>query len=226
MKTTDPMTKLIAGRMKDALTALVVCAALLASACATRRTDHGDANASPTPSAAATIPPAATPTPVAAADAPYDLQFLDTMTAHHQQAVEMAEMAVDRAARPELKEMARRMMAAQRAEIAQMQGWREQWYAGSPQAVNHEMMRAGGGQQMDLGSMRAAAGEEFDRMFLSMMIPHHEGAVAMSRDAAEKAEHAEVKRFAQKLVADQQREIRQMRQWQAASGRGQATPSR
>jgi uncharacterized protein (DUF305 family) len=220
MKTIHPVTKL-----SRALAALIACAALLAGACATRQADHGDGHASPAPSAAATIPPAATPAPVAAADAPYEMQFLDTMTAHHKQAVEMAEMAVDKAARPELKEMARRMMAAQREEIGRMQGWREQWYGGRPQAVNHEMMEMGG-QQTDMGRMRSAAGEEFDRMFLSMMIPHHEGAVAMARDALSKAEHAEVKRFAQQLVADQQREVRQMQQWQAAWGQGRPTPSR
>jgi uncharacterized protein (DUF305 family) len=212
--------------MKSALAALVASAALLAAACATRQGGHGDGHAAPSPSAAATIPPASAPAPVSSADAPYDLQFLDTMTAHHRQAVEMAEAAVDKAARPELKETARRMMTAQREEVERMQGWREQWYAGSAQAVNREMMQTGGAQHTDLSQMRAAAGEEFDLMFLSMMIPHHEGAVAMSRDALNRAEHAEVKRFAQKLIADQQREIQQMRQWQAAWGGSRATPPR
>ncbi len=49
--------------------------------------------------------------------------------------------------------------------------------------------------------------------FITMMIPHHQGAVAMAKDALNKAQHPEMKAFAQKIIEDQDKEIRQMTEW-------------
>ena len=53
-------------------------------------------------------------------------------------------------------------------------------------------------------------------MFIDMMIPHHQGAVAMANDALSKAEHAEVKALARKILDAQQKEIGMMTTWKAA----------
>ncbi|MCP9496419.1 MAG: DUF305 domain-containing protein [Pyrinomonadaceae bacterium MAG19_C2-C3] len=154
-----------------------------------------------------------------AASAPYDLQFLDTMIPHHQGAVDMARPAVEKAAHPELREFARRIIADQEREIAEMRRIREQHYAGKPEAINMEMpgmmdsMRG-----MDMQKLNAAIGNDFDLMFLEQMTPHHEGAVVMSRDGLGKLEHAEIKTLATQIISSQQKEVAQMNEWKKAWG--------
>jgi uncharacterized protein (DUF305 family) len=66
-----------------------------------------------------------------AASAPYDLQFIDTMIAHHQGAVEMAKPAVGKANHAELKTLAQNIVADQEKEIANMKKWRDEWFSGN-----------------------------------------------------------------------------------------------
>ncbi|HJU47965.1 MAG TPA: DUF305 domain-containing protein [Gaiellaceae bacterium] len=161
-----------------------------------------------------------------AASAPYDLQFLDTMSAHHQGAVEMAMVAETKSGREELKTLAAKMVTDQQKEIAQLKEWRNQWYAGKPEAVNMEMTGMMNSMMgMDMKKMGAATGNDFDLMFIDMMIPHHQGAVEMAREALTKAEHPEIKRFAQAVIKAQQSEISQMNKWKAAWGGSKATAS-
>lgn len=151
-----------------------------------------------------------------AANAPYDLQFIDTMIAHHQGAVDMAQMAESKAQHAELKTLAASIIADQQREIAQMKQWREQWYAGKSSAMNMEMpgmMDSMKGMNMD--HMKSASGNAFDLMFIDMMIPHHEGAVVMARDALQKAEHADIKKLAQTIIAAQESEIKTMQLWKS-----------
>ena len=153
-----------------------------------------------------------------AANAPFDLQFIDTMTAHHQGAIDMAKTAESKAEKTELKSFARKIVEDQQREIAQMKEWREKWYSGRPQAMNMEMpgmMDSMKGMNMD--GMKAT-GADFDRMFLDMMIAHHQGAVAMAKEALNKSEHSEVKNLAQQIIDAQQKEIEMMKKWKAAWG--------
>lgn len=154
-----------------------------------------------------------------AASAPYDLQFLDTMIPHHQGAVDMARPAVEKAAHPELREFARRIIADQEREIAEMRRIREQHFAGKPQAMNMEMPGMMDSMKgMDMKALNAATGSEFDLMFIEQMIPHHDGAVLMSRDGLGKLQLAEVKTFADQIIASQQKEVAQMNEWKKAWG--------
>ncbi len=149
-----------------------------------------------------------------AASQPYDLQFLDTMIAHHQGAVDMARPAETKAQHVELKEMARNIIRDQEREIAQMKQWREGWYAGKPEAMNMDMPGMMDSMKgMDMNKLNAASGNEFDLMFLDMMTPHHQGALVMAREALTKAEHPEIKRLAQQIITSQEAEIAQMKGW-------------
>lgn len=155
-----------------------------------------------------------------AASAPYDLQFIDTMTEHHQSAIDMAKMAEMNAQHAEVKSLSRGIVAAQQKEISQMKGWRDQWYAGKPPAMNMEMpgmMDAMKG--MDMGKMKSMSGNAFDLMFIENMSAHHAGAITMAKEALTKAEHSEIKKLAQQIIAAQQREIDQMSAWKAAWSR-------
>jgi uncharacterized protein (DUF305 family) len=83
--------------------------------------------------------------------APFDQQFLDSMVPHHQMAVGMARLALQKAQHPQLKRMARQIIADQQLEIAQMRAWRRAWYpsaAPSMPGMDHSM----GG--MDHGAMK------------------------------------------------------------------------
>ena len=122
-----------------------------------------------------------------AASAPYDLQFIDTMTAHHQAAIDMAKMVDGKTQNAELKKFAGQIIADQGKEIAQMKEWRDKWYAGKPAAKNMEMSGMMDSMKMMMGDgmkkMEMASGKDFDLMFLEMMTPHHAGAITMAKEA-------------------------------------------
>ena len=154
-----------------------------------------------------------------AASQPYDLQFIDTMTHHHQGAVDMAKMALTRSSNDELKKFAQKIIDDQNKEIAQMKDWREKWYAGKPAAMNMEMPGMSDSMKMMMGDemkkMEVASGKDFDVHFLDMMTPHHAGAVVMAKEALQKAEHPEIKTLSNQIIKAQEAEIKQMADWKA-----------
>jgi uncharacterized protein (DUF305 family) len=155
------------------------------------------------------------------ADEDYDLRFIDGMAIHHQGAVVMAEEALTKAQHPELKKLAQDIIAAQKLEISQMQTWRKAWYPqadSTPMAYHAQMghmmamtdeQKQGMMMSMDLGNADA----EFDLRFINGMLPHHEGALVMAKDALSKSQHPEIKKLAQAILTSQQQEIEQMEQW-------------
>lgn len=156
----------------------------------------------------------------AAATAPYDLQFLDTMSKHHQGAVEMAAMARGKIEHPGLQKLVERIPGDQQKESDQMKAWRDQWYPGAALAENMEMPGMAASMNMDMGMMKTmGAGHDYDVMFIDMMVPHHEGALVMSREALTRAEHPEVKTLAQQIIDAQTREIEQMKKWKASGSK-------
>ena len=153
-----------------------------------------------------------------AASQPYDLQFIDSMIHHHEGAVMMSKMALEKTENAELRPFLQKIIDDQDKEIARLKEWRNDWYAGKPSALNMEMpgMKMGS-EKMNTVShekeMQAMAGKDFDLHFIDMMIPHHEGAIVMAKDALQKAEHAEIKTLSSEVVREQEAEIKQMREW-------------
>ena len=155
-----------------------------------------------------------------AASAPYDLQFLDTMIAHHQGAVDMAQPAEKKAERAEIKTLAKTIIAEQEKEIAQMKKWRAEWYKDQPSAVNMEMAgMMDSMKDMDMKKLESASGQTYDLEFIKQMIPHHEGAVVMAEEALQKSQKLEIKALANAIIKAQQAEIKQMKDWQTAWSR-------
>jgi uncharacterized protein (DUF305 family) len=154
-----------------------------------------------------------------AASQPYDLQFIDTMTHHHQGAIDMAKMALTKSQNEEVKKFAQKIIDDQNKEIAQMKDWREKWFAGKPAAMNMEMPGMNGSMKMmsgdEMKKMEAASGKDFDIHFLDMMTPHHAGAVTMAKEALTKAEHPEIKTLANQIIRAQEAEIKMMGDWKA-----------
>jgi uncharacterized protein (DUF305 family) len=150
-----------------------------------------------------------------AAEAPYDLQFLDTMIAHHQGAIDMAQLVETRAQHTELKSLAKSIIEDQQKEIAQMKKWRDEWFAGKPAAVNMAFPGMHQGMSgMDMEKLDDLKENGFDLEFIKQMIPHHQGALVMAEDAAGKAQHPEIKGLADQITAAQQAEIKQMSEWE------------
>jgi uncharacterized protein (DUF305 family) len=133
------------------------------------------------------------------------------MIPHHRSAVEMAKLAQRYGESAEVKQLARAIIATQNAEIRQMRGLdRRLADSGvrkrSLKLTAHEM-----GTHMDPAALRGA--EPFDRAFLDMMIPHHEGAIRMAQVQLERGRNPEVRRLAEAIIQAQTTEINQMHQW-------------
>lgn len=127
----------------------------------------------------------------------------------------MADVAVERAATPEVKALAERIAAAQQPEIDLMAGWLRAWGEDVPDATGgHGGMggdhMAGGMDPGEMAELMGASGATFDRMFLTMMTVHHEGAIEMARTLLEEGSHPDVQDLARRIIADQQAEIDEM----------------
>lgn len=155
-----------------------------------------------------------------------DVAFAKRMVPHHQQAVEMAELAASRGSTDKVKELANRIKQAQDPEIQQMNGWLAQWGATSTSpstGMDHGStgtsapgMDHGSGPGMmtddEMRQLEQASGVEFDRMFLDMMIRHHQGAVEEARAEVAKGTNADAKALAQRIIDTQQAEIAEMQE--------------
>ena len=146
---------------------------------------------------------------------PYDLQFIDTMTAHHQGAVEMAKMVDGRTQNPDIKKFASQIVADQEKEIRQMKDWRGRWFSGKPEAINMEMPGMMDSMKMDMAELKSSKDKDFDLAFIDMMTPHHAGAIAMAKEAQSKAERAEIKTLANQIIKAQESEIKMMADWKS-----------
>ncbi|MEA5507919.1 DUF305 domain-containing protein [Halotia wernerae UHCC 0503] len=184
--------------------------------------------------------------------------FIEMMIPHHQQAVEMADLALTRAKHPEIKKLALAIKSDQNREIKQMQTWYKAWYGKDVPAVamnNGRMMSMGQnrdqgmnqlpanrhqqsvvgqnrGQGMNQGMMQMSMhpgmrgvdvnmealknAQDFDKEFISQMIPHHQMAVMMAQMVANSATKPEIRNLAQSIIKTQTAEIGQMRQWYQA----------
>ena len=148
-----------------------------------------------------------------------DVAFATEMIPHHQQAVEMAKIAADRAENPEVRRLAENIESAQEPEIQTMTQWLEDWGQETPSgSMDHGDMEHGESQEMpgmmDEGQMEGlskADGAAFDQMFVQMMIEHHEGAIEMARDEQANGKNAEAIALAKKIETDQQAEIATMK---------------
>lgn len=141
------------------------------------------------------------------AAARYEQKFMTGMIDHHQMAIEMAEMCLSRAVHDELRQLCQNIIAAQSAEIRQLQDWLKNWYG---VAYSPMMSKAAARDMMHLGGL---TGAEFEIAFMDMMIEHHEGAVEEGRRCIERAYHKPLVELCHDIIATQTAEIEQMRTW-------------
>ena len=157
---------------------------------------------------------------------PYDVHFIDMMAMHHRQGIAMGRMAERKGSTPALRAFAKKTADEQEKELLELKKHRDHWYAGSPEMDHSQMMaqmhqkpgmssHANMDMQGDIAKLQAATGKAFDRLFLDMMIPHHQMAIDMSKEAVTKAEHAEIKEMARVGMLKQQNEIAEMKRLKA-----------
>lgn len=146
-----------------------------------------------------------------------DLAFAQGMIPHHRQALEMAELAPERASSPEVKQLAEAIRKAQDPEIATMSGWLTGWGEKVPQpgeagghAGHGDTGVAGMMTEAEMVSLKGSTGPAFDTAFLKMMVVHHTGALEMAKEQQEKGSYAPAKELAGAVVSGQTAEIEQM----------------
>ncbi|MFJ6795365.1 DUF305 domain-containing protein [Streptomyces sp. NPDC091268] len=144
-----------------------------------------------------------------------DQTYVRDMVEHHRQALQMSALAPDRASAEGVRRVAERITAAQQPEIGAMQRWLARYPApsGSPtgeHAHDHGAM-PGMASRQQLDELAAAKGADFDRLFLRLMIAHHEGALKMAGEALAGGNNTAVEEMATEVVATQSAEIHRMR---------------
>ena len=155
------------------------------------------------------------------ADASYspdDVKFMQDMIPHHNQAVQMAALVADRTNRQELLDVAGRIDASQVDEIEFMQQWLGERGERVPDPTAHGAMHtshemAGMASPEDMARLAQPEGTAFDRLFLELMITHHEGAVTMVEELLEQPGSAYdpvLFEFANDVTNDQSAEIERM----------------
>jgi uncharacterized protein (DUF305 family) len=150
-----------------------------------------------------------------------DKHFIEMMIPHHQGAVEMADLALQKAKHPEIQKLAAAIKIDQTKEIEQMKAWYKQWYgtevpgtSTTGMGMHHGMDQGSMHSGMNLESLKNAS--DFDKEFIRQMIPHHQMAVMMSRMALNRATHSQIINLAQAIIKSQTAEIQQMQQWYQA----------
>ncbi|MGW5054584.1 DUF305 domain-containing protein [Actinokineospora sp. NPDC004072] len=145
-----------------------------------------------------------------------DIAFVRGMIAHHQQAVVMSALAPERAADERVRGLAARIHDVQGPEIGMLNRWltRNDLPAVNPADAHAHPAMPGMATAEELAALAAAKGPEFDRLFLDLMIRHHEGAIEMALAVQTTGVDVRVQEIADDVIAEQADEIRRMRAMQ------------
>ncbi len=138
-----------------------------------------------------------------------EIMFLQMMIPHHQQAIDISDLALTKSADPELLALAKDIRDGQSAEIVTMKAWLDGANAGMD--PGHSMGDSMGGMLGDseLTALKSATGKSFDLLWLKGMTGHHDGAIDMAA-MIENATNADIKSFGQAIVAAQSAQNKQM----------------
>jgi uncharacterized protein (DUF305 family) len=142
-----------------------------------------------------------------------DVSYAQMMIEHHAQALDMTELAPRHADSTQVERLAERIAAAQGPEIKAMRGWLTSY--GKPEkATGHTHAHTampGMATEAQLKRLRVAEGKAFDRLFLTLMITHHEGAITMATEVKAQGNNIRIEEMADDVIAQQTSEITRMR---------------
>lgn len=143
-----------------------------------------------------------------------DGAFMVEMTAHHESAIEMAEIAEERAQRPQIRELASDIIATQSDEIDELEGIHQALFAEPVAEGDHGTLGLApheAGMEMDASELESA--KPFERAFIDMMVPHHQGAIRMARVQLDQGQNPQLHDLARAIIDAQSREIEEMNAW-------------
>ncbi len=150
-----------------------------------------------------------------------DIAFASAMIPHHASAIQMARLARQQAEHRDIKELAASIIASQEDEIGQLEaayeritGQKSQSRAHAQGGMSHDMMGMSADEMgMDMDPAELDGAEPFDKAFIEMMVPHHEGAVKMAQVQLDSGSDEELKALSLQIIEAQDREIAEMNQW-------------
>lgn len=149
-----------------------------------------------------------------------DRHFIEQMIPHHEGAIAMANLALEKAKTPEVRTLAQAIKNAQEVENIQMKNWYQNWFGQEVPEGNIGNFRMGGmmsqsgmhmGSSNDLETLANA--ENFDKEFIEQMVPHHQMAIMMAQMLESGTERPEMQELAKNIIKSQSEEIEQMRAW-------------
>ncbi len=147
----------------------------------------------------------------------FDHDFANMMMMHHQGAIDMSELENAKGTNTQIKTMAQSIITAQKTEIAQMQQLikdHKMPEAKQQPAELHKELTASMNKMMDnMSSVKMMGNTDMD--YVMMMIPHHEAAVKMAEAEISYGKQAALKQMAKKMIIDQNKEIKELRDWLA-----------
>ncbi len=135
-----------------------------------------------------------------------DIAFAEMMIPHHEQAIEMSEIAFLNTTNPDLLQLAQEIKDAQSPEIELMKSW-----TGVKASTHSGHMMDGMLSESEMSYLREAKDKEFDRLFLEGMIKHHEGAIEMAQDVAD-SDNKGVADLSASIISAQEFEISKMKE--------------
>ncbi|MER5612428.1 DUF305 domain-containing protein [Streptomyces sp. NPDC002215] len=140
-----------------------------------------------------------------------DYRYAQMMIQHHAQALEMTRLAPSRSASSPVKRLAERITAGQKPEIGAMEGWLTHNGGAKRESAHDHSAMPGMATEAQLKKLRAADGAAFDKLFLKLMITHHQGAITMATEVLAEGNNVQIEEMAGDVVAQQTVEINRMR---------------
>jgi uncharacterized protein (DUF305 family) len=156
--------------------------------------------------------------PAGDAQAPHnadDITFARDMMPHHEQALQLVDLARDRSSDPALLELASAIAAAQGPEMDKMAGMLRSWGQDPEAGMDHSghgMAMPGMVDDATMQRLESLRGAEFDTLWLESMISHHQGAVEMAKAEIANGDNSDAKALAEEIIKAQEAEIAQMKQ--------------
>ncbi len=137
----------------------------------------------------------------------FEQSFLQSFPQHHQDAIEMSQLCLQKSTDPDMKQLCQRMISSQTEEKQQMTGWLQSWYGGKGEAPASKMQKMETQHKTMMSKLNADSGKSFDNEFMMDIVQHHKMGIAELQKCQAKAEHQELKSLCDKMMTEQKDDL-------------------